>query len=233
MAGRKTVAHKPAKKIAARKAATRKVTTRKSAKKIAARKAATRRKIQVGDTIAVNGMSDGALLTRLLKEQAPEPVTLSSTLYIVLGDGRRAHVLKALLQRRQIKRSQYSILSIDPAYKKADKAKSARKFIRQQPFRRAAKLIPRKAEGFSAELPRGLPAGMSNCTGVVVIAHCAHTDVGHFLTRLKAALPKKVKLYAACVPCCYPGIRRPTKKLPFRWGHHAQLKYPQRRRPIR
>ncbi len=130
-------------------------------------------------------------LSALRRAALPDrPLRSATTQYFILGDGvgqGMAIALKAVAAVTPL-----PPIAIDPAYRKARRLRIIGniKYVSQraETYRLSSKLL-KKASAF------------------VVLACRAHTPVGKFVTRLRAAAPRGSRLYAACLPCHSPGLR--------------------------
>jgi hypothetical protein len=130
-------------------------------------------------------------LVALQRAALPDrPLRSATTQYFILGDGvgqGMAIALKAIAAVTTL-----PPIAIDPAYRKARRLRLIGniKYVSQraESYRLSSKLL-KKASAF------------------VVLACRAHTPVGKFVTRLRAAAPRGTRLYAACLTCHSPGLR--------------------------
>ncbi len=145
----------------------------------------------------------------LLKEALnhASPFKTARTQYIVLGDGIYCRALKAA--KRLAVTPAVPIVTIDPCYRDKRKYRSSR----------AVTYVPRRAERYAFD-----QKALAQVDHLVIISICAHTPVYSFVARARKAINKRLKLYAVCAKCCFPGLRAASERIN---GHgNWQLLYP-------
>jgi hypothetical protein len=179
--------------------------------------------------------SDESRAIALLDEAVgrASPFRTAATQYIVLGDGRRRGAVRALTKAATP--PTVPIISIDPEYGSAVKVAKNKGAYRRARAKGQKVACPganknayrstRKVQylGQEAEKYKFDKEALAKVDNLVVISICAHTPAWKFLSRAKGA-GRGLKVYAACVRCCFPGLRQPTEAI--EGTQEWQLVYP-------
>jgi hypothetical protein len=124
----------------------------------------------------------------LRRHSLPEqPLSSKRVQFFILGDGTGGRMVKAL----RLRAPPLPPVSIDPVYK--NKRYRTNKHVTYV--------------GLRAEKYKLTAAQLKKADTIVVLACRAHTPVGVFIQRIRAAAPRSARIYAACLPCHSPGLR--------------------------
>lgn len=146
----------------------------------------------------------------LLKEatSAASPFATAKTQYFVLGDGRGRRALRALT--RAAVAPVVPMVTIDPEYR-ATRGKGARTPGGLKTKYKSTKRVTYK--GQKAESYRFDKTALGAVDNIVVVAVSAHTPAHAFVARAKKAAGKRIKVYALCSRCCFPGLRAASETI--------------------
>jgi hypothetical protein len=142
-------------------------------------------------------------IAALIRASAPfRPFKDPHTQYYILGDGSGRKFATALRKASVMPVS--PAMSIDPCYSSRPWKSYIRPTARRWPPAATRRIVYIDS---TAEKYRIRRRDIAQATNIVVLACRAHTSIVAFIRRIRQIKSAKTRLFAACIPCHYPGLR--------------------------